>query len=236
MISKLNTYFMNKKILSFFAHPDDETLAAGATFKKLSSLGCDISVAIPNTGISSRKELTKQQKISLLEQLKIDTLYALSKLGINKDDIFFGEFTDNAIDKHCLLDLIHWIESIIKKVNPDIIFTHHRFCTNIDHQYCHQALIVAARPEIKSHIDVFCGEVPSSTGYLKPTNWDPNLFIEVSKEELDAKIDSMISFKSEARPDPHPRSPEVLRALAKVRGSESGYNYAEAFMVNKIFL
>ena len=45
----------------------------------------------------------------------------------------------------------------------------------------------------------------------------------------------MQAYEGEARPCPHPRSPEVLKALAVVRGSESGFNYAESFMINKIF-
>ena len=45
----------------------------------------------------------------------------------------------------------------------------------------------------------------------------------------------MESFKGEARPDPHPRSPQVLKSLAKVRGSEGGFFFAEAFMIQKIF-
>ncbi|SVE30018.1 uncharacterized protein METZ01_LOCUS482872, partial [marine metagenome] len=40
-----------KKILTFFAHPDDETLAAGATINKLINLGSEIHIAIPATGI-----------------------------------------------------------------------------------------------------------------------------------------------------------------------------------------
>ena len=94
----------------------------------------------------------------------------------------------------------------------------------------------SCRPDVSRHIDIICGEVPSSTGYLKPTNWEPNLFIEISNEDLDSKVNSMLGYKGESRPDPHPRSPEVLRALAKVRGSESGFFFAEAFMTNKVFL
>ena len=45
----------------------------------------------------------------------------------------------------------------------------------------------------------------------------------------------MQMFKDEARPDPHPRSPEVLMSLAKVRGSESGFFFAESFMIQKMF-
>jgi N-acetylglucosamine malate deacetylase 1 len=225
-----------KNVLTFFAHPDDETLAAGATINKFSQAGANIHVAIPNTGVNARKnvESDKIRKDKFLN-LQNDCLKALSKIGIKKENIFFGEFFDNESDKHSLLELIHWFEEILKKVKPDVIFTHHRYCTNIDHRYCHEAAVVATRPDVNLHIPVICGEVPSSTGYLKPVNWEPNFFVEVSKNDIDKKIEAMQTYKDEARPDPHPRSPEVLKALAKVRGSESGYLYAEAFMIQKTF-
>ena len=225
-----------KKILTFFAHPDDETLAAGATINKLSKNGCRVYVAIPATGIHARKNILKKEtRDKKLLSLNNDTFKALSIIGIKKSDIFLGDFDDNELDKHTLLKLIHWIEKIINKIKPDAIFTHHRYCTNIDHQYCHEASIVASRASINSHIPVFCGEVPSSTGYLKPTQWEPNLYVNVSEEDVNAKINAMQTFKDEARPDPHPRSPEVLKSLAKVRGSESGFYFAECFMIQKIF-
>jgi hypothetical protein len=77
--------------------------------------------------------------------------------------------------------------------------------------------------------------VPSSTGYLKPVEWEPNLYVEVSENDLESKIKAMETYKGEARPDPHPRSKEVLRAWAKLRGSESGFYFAESFMISKIF-
>ena len=51
-----------KRILTVFAHPDDETLAAGATISNLSRNGSRIFVAIPATGLLSRKN-TKKNKI-----------------------------------------------------------------------------------------------------------------------------------------------------------------------------
>ena len=171
-----------------------------------------------------------------LLNLQNETIKALSKIGVKKSDIYLGNFDDNELDKYSLLELIHWIEKIIKKIKPDAIFTHHRYCTNIDHRYCHEAVVVATRPSINSHIPVFCGEVPSSTGYLKPVQWEPNYFVNVTEKDVNAKILAMQTFKSEARPDPHPRSPKVLKSLAKVRGSEGGFFFAEAFMIEKIFL
>ncbi len=229
----LNKY---KKILAFFAHPDDEALAAGATISKLTARGCEVHVAIPNTGIHSRRNIEDQPlRAQKLLNLRSDCEKALAILGVRAEHIYLGEFSDNEIDKHTLLQLIHWLEELITEIRPEVIFTHHRFCTNIDHQYCHEAAVVATRPGVENHIPIFCGEVPSSTGYLKPTQWEPNLFVEVSEEDVETKITSMEAYETEARPDPHPRSPEVLRALAKVRGSESGFFYAEAFMAQRLF-
>lgn len=230
----MNTRY--ETVLTCFAHPDDEVLAAGATMRRLAREGCRVHVAIPNTGIHSRRNVQDDQSRSdALVKLREDCYQALSGIGVQESDIYLGEFADNEIDRHTLLELIHWIEGIIERVKPDAIFTHHRFCTNIDHQYLHEAVVVATRPGIESHIPLFCGEVPSSTGYLRPAQWEPNFFVNVEEADVDAKILAMQSYKSEARPDPHPRSPEVLKALAKVRGSEGGYFFAEAFMIQKNF-
>jgi len=225
-----------KTVLTVFAHPDDETLAAGATIAKLIRLGANVHVAIPATGIHSRRNVEEEHKRnSDLAELRQDCEKAMAVLGILPQNISLGDFPDNEMDKHSLLETIHWLEAIIKKVNPELIITHHRYCTNIDHQYCHEAVVVATRPGLSDHVTVICGEVPSSTGYLKPVQWEPNFYVEAAESDVESKIKAMETYKGEARPDPHPRSREVLKALAKVRGSESGFYFAEAFMIQKIF-
>ena len=224
-----------KSILTFFAHPDDETLAAGATINKISNKGCRVHVAIPATGVGARKNILSKKTIDKkLKNLKIDSLKALSKIGVKKSDVYFGKFSDNEMDKYPLLKLIHWAEDIIEKVKPDAIITHHQYCTNIDHRYCHEAIVVATRPSINCHIPIFCAEVPDSA-YLKPIRWEPNYFVKVTEKDVDAKILAMETYKDESRSDPHPRSPEVLKSLAKVRGSAGGFFFAESFMIQKIF-
>lgn len=226
-----------KRVLTFFAHPDDETLSAGGTIHRLSELAVPVHVAIPGTGINSRRNKKNKEELDLdLKQLRENCENALSILGVKANNIHLGDFPDNEMDKRPLLELIHWLENLIEKIKPDLILTHHRYCTNIDHQYCHNATIVATRPSIRSHINVLCGEVPSSTGYLRPAQWEPNISIEISKKNLESKIMAMESFINEARPDPHPRSKEVLEALAKVRGSEAGFYYSEAFIVSKCYI
>ena len=225
-----------RKVLAFFAHPDDETLAAGATMRRLAREGVEVHVALSNTGIHSRRNSQNHDdRDEALSLLREDCVHALGILGVNPEHIHLGEFSDNEMDRHTRLELIHWLEKMLKRVRPDAIFTHHRFCTNIDHQYCHEAAVIATRPSVDTHIPIFCGEIPSSTGYLRPANWEPNLYVNVLESDVDAKIRAMQAYVGEARPDPHPRSPEVLKALAKVRGSESGRSYAEAFMIQRTF-
>ncbi len=225
-----------RKVLTFFAHPDDETLAAGATMAKLVELGSEVHVAIPATGIHSRRNTHDQaDRNAAVAALKTDCEQAMAVLGVQADHIYLGQFPDNEMDKHTLLEVIHWLEDVLAKVKPDLILTHHRFCTNLDHRYCHEAAVVATRPALDSHVTVIAAEVPSSTGYLKPTQWEPNLHVEITLEHLAAKTKAMACYRGEVRSDPHPRSKEVIEALAKVRGSESGFHFAEAFMISKIF-
>lgn len=225
-----------KKVLTFFAHPDDETLAAGATMAKLTALGAEVHVAIPATGIHSRRNTQSEADRNAAEgELKNDCEKAMTTLGVAASHIYLGDFPDNEMDKHTLLEVIHWLEDVLAKVQPDLILTHHRYCTNLDHRYCHEAVVVATRPSADRHVTVLAAEVPSSTGYLKPSQWEPNLHVEITAEQLATKTQAMACYRSEIQPDPHPRSVAVIEALAKVRGAESGFYFAEAFMVSKDF-
>lgn len=226
-----------RTVLAFFAHPDDEILAAGATLSKLCANGTEVSVAFAATGIHSRRNTIDQgTRDDQLASLRRDSEAALQIIGVPSSRVYFGEFSDNQLDESPRLELIHWLENLVGRIEPEAIFTHHRFCTNIDHQYCHEAAVVATRPAPGHRIDLFAGEIPSSTGYLRPTQWEPNLYISVSEEELTKKIEAMECYTGEARPAPHPRSADVLRSLAVLRGSEAGVRAAEAFMCQRVLV
>jgi LmbE family N-acetylglucosaminyl deacetylase len=185
-----------KKILCFFAHPDDETLAMGGTIAKLTEANVHVKVAISNTGIAARRNKLSTKDVNFeLEELKKDCAKALGKLGVKQDDIILGSFADNESDKHTLLELNHWLEPIVDNFMPDAVFTHHRFCTNIDHQYCYNSAVIATRPGLGFNIDLYTCEVPSSTGYLKPTLFEPNCFVGLKEKHVTAKIDSMNTYK-----------------------------------------
>ncbi len=61
--------------------------------------------------------------------------------------------------------------------------------------------------------------------------FNPNCYVEVGKEGVDAKIKALSMYRGVMRPYLHPRSAEYISGLAAVRGSQWGVNYAEAFEV-----
>ena len=64
-----------------------------------------------------------------------------------------------------------------------------------------------------------------------PNQFTPNMYVEISENNLLSKINGMESYKYEKRKFPHPRSPEALTILAKYRGITIGKDLAEAFCV-----
>jgi len=92
--------------------------------------------------------------------------------------------------------------------------------------------MTAVRPMAGNSVRaLYAYEVGSSTEWafqqFAPV-FRPSHFVDISGF-LDKKIAAMGAYESEARPAPHPRSPEVLRAAATVRGSAVGLAAAEAF-------
>ena len=124
-------------------------------------------------------------------------------------------------------------------MKPDIIITHHPADTNNDHlqtsMACQEAIRpFQRRPEVKRVKECWYMEVHSCTEW-KINNamqiFNPNGFVEVGKEGVDAKIKALGMYRGVMRPYPHPRSAEYITGLAAVRGSQWGVNYAEAFEV-----
>lgn len=231
-------YFQEKKILVVVAHPDDELLGLGATMHKLiNEQNCKVRVIILGEGVTSRSD--ERDPEYWKEELKIhrqNIEQARKAIGYKSVGIY--DFPDNRFDTVALLDIIKVIEKEKKIFDPEIIFTHHGGDVNIDHQRTFEAVITATRPmEHEKVHTIITFETPSGTEWMAssdPRRFIPNLFIEISKEDLDAKIKGMESYEFEKRGYPHPRSPEALTILAQQRGVIVGKKYAEAFSIVRI--
>jgi len=208
------------KILVLAAHPDDETLGCGGTIKRLSKEGNYIKLLTFTDGEGSRTSNGEEiyNRNVLLEKV-------CNKLGIN--EYSSGNFPDNKMDSVPLLELCKFIEDNVG-FKPDIIFTHHRNCLNVDHQLVFRATLTAFRPQYGKNQTIYSYYVPSSTDYNPFNNFRGNVYYNIENEIKD-KIECLKIYDNEMRDYPHTRSYENISNLSKVWGSEVGLNYAEKF-------
>ena len=215
---------MKKKILVFSAHPDDETLGCGGYIKKLSKN--NHTSVLFSTGITSRKKYKKNE----VSNLKKNALSAFKILGFKKN--IFLNLDDNKLDSYPLLKIVKFVEEIIKKEKPNVIFTHFPDDLNVDHKTVTEAVLTASRPIKKNNfIDkIFFYETLSSTEWSISKKFCPNTYIDI-KDTIKFKLKAIKSYKSELKFFPHPRSVKGIEILAQKRGSEVNMKFAEAFML-----
>lgn len=211
------------------AHPDDEILGCGAATAKHSAQGDTVWTLILGEGISSRRGLSAAKKARQLKKLKSDSRKANTFLGVKR--LILKRFPDNSFDSVPRLDIIHAIEEFVQEFGPDTIYTHSSCDLNIDHQIVSEAVRTACRPLPDGTVRrILAFEVPSSSEWRFDASnvFLANTFIDVHGF-LDLKLKALKAYDGEMRPFPHPRSEDYIRALAKIRGGQSGLKAAEAF-------
>ena len=232
------------KILVIVAHPDDEVLGMGGTIAKHTIIGDKVHVVYLTTGITSRRnsgysnktvydvnDKDKKLMIKEIEKLKSDALKSNKILGIKSSN--FYDLPDNELDSISRLKIIKIIENEIKKHKPDVIYTNHYGDLNIDHKLVYESCLTACRPTNTKSPRLFSFGVISSMEWSYPTSFNPNYFVNISKN-FKTKIRAMKSYRNELKKFPHPRSIENIEITAKKWGSLCGKNYAEAFEIIRI--
>lgn len=219
---------MKDKILVVAAHPDDEVIGMGGTISYFVEKGIEVTVLFLSSGVGSRtkeRQSVSSRKISAKKSLKI--------LGCSS--VSFGNFPDNEFDTNSLLTVVKYIEQVIEKLKPNIVFTNFYNDLNIDHQMTSKATQIAVRPKTQSSVEsLFYFEVTSSTGWSfgsKP--FVPNYFIDISTH-IEKKFKALHAYQKELNSKPNARSLESIKAIAQSRGMFVGYNYAEAFEIGFI--
>lgn len=210
-------------VLVVGAHPDDEVLGAGGTIRAHTANGDEVHVLIVTEGATAQYD-----DESLVAQKREEAQECANRLGVA--NIHFGDLPDMRLDDCAHVEVNAVIEDAVSRIAPDIVYTHSPTDVNRDHKEVYDSTMVATRPG--SGVDrVLAYEVPSSTDWGgEDTPFNPTVYIDVT-DHLETKIEAFRAYDSEQRAPPHPRSADVLRALATVRGAAAGYRAAEAFVL-----
>tara|TARA_R110002049_G_scaffold256862_1_gene432278 strand:- start:638 stop:1336 length:699 start_codon:yes stop_codon:yes gene_type:complete len=223
----------NKTVVAVVAHPDDEALGCIGTLCKHVKNGDSVYVIYMADGeLSRNKEAHK--KISG----RYNAADECCKL-IGVKDKYFVNLPDNKMDTIPLLDIVQKIEGIFKTLKPEIIYTHFGNDLNIDHRITYQAVMTACRPLEGSSVErILCFEVLSSTEWGSTSigeAFTPNYFVDISNQ-WSLKLKSLDIYKEEMRDGENSRTINNVKNLSAFRGNSVGFQYAEAFVLEREIL
>ena len=221
----------NRKHLFVVAHPDDEILGAGAfIYDSAYYRGDEIGVVMLNSCDTTRYADDPDGIVS-------DMKLSQALIGVKK--LYRHDYLDSNFHNADHRKMVQDIEEAIRDFQPNNIFTQSPGDVNTDHYWtavsCMEAfrLFMRGREDNVKPIDgLYLMEVQSSTDWgVNPAirRFQPNTFVRVSEQAVEAKIEALSKYENVIRPVPHPRSVEALKALPVLRGAQGGYPLAEAF-------
>lgn len=226
---------MAKTILVVAAHADDEALGCGGTIAKHVSTGDAVYIVFLTDGVGSRTE--GSQGATDADARSSASVAALKVLGVPEANVTTFSFPDNALDSLPRLEVVKAIESVVSRVQPEVVYTHHSGDLNVDHRYAYEATMTACRPQPEFCVkEIYSYEVASSTAWSGASygrHFVPTLYVSIDGF-WGQKEGALTAYHEEMRGFPHARSIEAVKALAHYRGSQVGVPAAEAFVVERI--
>lgn len=214
-----------QSVLVVAAHPDDEVIGAGGTMARHAAAGDSVYVAVLTEGASAQYPEEGERMAALKKE---QTLRAAALLGVS--EVFTGDFPELRLDALPIFEVTRFLEGVVKRVLPNVVYTHHFAELNRDHRAAYEATAVAVRPYALPCFErLLCYQVDTLEHWGHgPAQY--NVYADISAS-LDAKLKAMAVYESEVREYPHPRSLEAMRQTALRNGAAAGLKAAEIFQL-----
>ena len=142
-------------ILAIGSHPDDIEFGCGGTLARYAQAGHRVSMLVITGGEQGGTSSVRQPE----QRAAADILGAA--------DLILGGFQDTRVSLD--REFIVYVEGVLRKVEPRVIFVHHGDDTHQDHRTVHTAVLSAAR------------YVPNLLFYEGPTTieFQPGVFVDI---------------------------------------------------------
>ncbi|NDC87990.1 MAG: PIG-L family deacetylase [Bacteroidetes bacterium] len=218
-----------RRILIVAPHCDDEVLGCGGIMAKYARQGHHVHTVVLTNGHLGAPELFPKAGT---ERVRAEVRKADQALGAETVD--FLDFPGPRLDSVPIYQIALKLSELVRAYQITDVYLPHRGDIHKDHLIAYQAGLVAARPLPGATVRrVYAYETLSETEWAAPFGDDafiPTHFVDIS-DTLADKIKAFQVFETQQKAFPHPRSPEVIEHLARLRGSTVGMQAAEAFMI-----
>lgn len=216
------------KTLVVAPHADDEILGCGGTLLRRKAEGGMLgwllmTVVTEEQGWDAEKVAERRCEIAAVRDA----------MGIHQEHLFELGIQTTCLDRISTADLVGRVSDVFSRFQPEEVLVPHPHDIHSDHRITFDAVAACTKwfryPSVRR---VLAYETLSETDFvLKPEGaFSPTVFVDVS-DYIDRKIAMMNIYRSEVGAHPFPRSETSLRALAALRGAQSGFGSAEAFQL-----
>tara|TARA_Y200000002_G_C22572741_1_gene617385 strand:- start:396 stop:1058 length:663 start_codon:yes stop_codon:yes gene_type:complete len=213
------------KTIAFVApHPDDETIGCGGTILKYINKNYKVHWIIA----TKPKKNLKSLKLYSNEIERVKKFYKFFKVHkLNLPSTYLDKVPKNKIIKK--------FKDIFSKISVNYAFIPYEHDAHSDHKIINESCLASLKWFRQKSIEkILTYEVLSETNFnFKDKNniiFKPNLYIDITKTIKD-KINVIKIYKSEFSSHPFPRNIKAIKSQGIIRGSESGFKYAEAFKI-----
>jgi LmbE family N-acetylglucosaminyl deacetylase len=200
-------------ILAIGAHPDDIEYGCGGMLAKYARKGHAVYLFVASDG-----GLGGEPSVRRREQRD-----SADVLGVR--EVFWGDYQDTEVPLS--RELIGRLETVIRQVDPRMIFVNSPDDTHQDHRHLAQCAMSATR-----YVPNFLFfEVPSTVNFV------PNCYTDIA-DVLDIKLASLEAHRSQVGKTNIEDLTilELAKSCANFRGIQARVKYAEAFQSVRLLL
>ncbi|MBI4531382.1 MAG: PIG-L family deacetylase [Candidatus Latescibacteria bacterium] len=200
-------------VLAIGAHPDDIEYGCAGTLIRHQLHGDRVFLLMMTDGAwKGDPEMRRKEQVD-------------STRIIGAEDLFFGGYPDTELV--CTRELIVYIEEVVKRTRPDLVYVNYVEDTHQDHRNLAQATIPATRA-VKN---VLYYEGMSTQHFLPTLYVDIGSVLHKKLACLEAHISQVMNTNIEGM-----SIVEIARSAAHFRGIQGRVQYAEGFMPVRYFL
>ena len=218
-----------KRVLAVGAHPDDLEILCAGTLAKFVQAGVQVSMAIATDGRGGHMTIPPKE----LAEIRHREAERAAKI-IGADFYWLGDYVDIMLFED-ITTRLHFVE-LIREAKPDLILTHDPEDYHPDHRIVSRLMFDAS---FLSGLKNVTTESPFHPGVpplyyfdkVGGINFQPTEFVDITdtfatKREMLACHESQIGWLKD-----HDDTDifKMMEALIKLRGSQCGATYAEAF-------
>lgn len=195
-----------KSVLALMAHPDDAELCMGGTLARFAHAGYETHIVVASIPDGRERRIEEAERAA---ELLGATLHLVKRGGTwQVEDIPVSE-------------LVRFFDGFVKKLAPDMVFTHWDEDTHYDHMLVSKAALACCR---RIDVDLYMCEQPN---LCAPTTrpFDANTLVDVS-DFMQQRLASINAHKSQVAGRNYD---EHVLVRARFYGDRLGCQYAEAF-------